>query len=104
MNAGPAPLIIIQPGLEGTRLDVYGLNAIDAIDELRLTLLHLVAMQADVQIISAVISRQSAVVLPDRNPVPVQTPSANGSSPTSRRLPTVREGKRTYAGSTDDAD
>lgn len=56
-KAGPAPLIIIQPASEGTRLDVYGIDAIDAIDEMRLALLHLVAMQADVPIISAVISR-----------------------------------------------
>lgn len=76
---GPAPLIIIQPGQEGTRLDVYGINAIEAIDELRLTLLHLVAMQSDMPIISAVISRQTAIALPDRTPVPVGKPSANGS-------------------------
>lgn len=82
--AGPAPLIIIQPGPEGTRLDVYGINAIEAIDELRLTLLHLVAMQSDMPIISAVISRKTAIALPDRIPVPVRKPSANGSAPKPR--------------------
>lgn len=83
-HAGPAPLILIQPRHDGTLLDVYGLNAIDAIDELRLALLHLVAMQTDLPIIREVISRQTAIALPDRTPVPVRKPSANGSGPKPR--------------------
>jgi hypothetical protein len=73
-QAGPAPLILIQPRPDGTLLDVYGLNAIDAIDELRLALLHLVAMQTDLPIIREVISRQTAIALPDRTPAPVRKP------------------------------
>jgi hypothetical protein len=79
-QTGPAPLILIQPRHDGTLLDVYGLNAIDAIDELRLALLHLVAMQTDLPIIREVISRQTAIALPGRNPLPVPKPAANGSA------------------------
>lgn len=79
-NAGPAPLILIQPRPDGTLLDVYGLNAIDAIDEVRLALLHLVAMQTDLPIIREVISRQTAIALPGRNPLPVGKPAVNGST------------------------
>lgn len=59
---GPAPLIIIQPGPNGTAFNAYGLNLPAVIDELRRTLVHLVAGQAGVQVISHEIPRKAAVV------------------------------------------
>lgn len=62
--AGPAPLITIQPGPEGVQLDVHGMTAKDAIESLRLSLVHLVALRSDAPISRAVVSRQTAVALP----------------------------------------
>lgn len=59
---GPAPLIIIQPGPNGSTFNAYGLSLSEVMDELRRTLIHLVAGQAGVQVISHQIPRKAAVV------------------------------------------
>lgn len=79
INAMPA-LIILQPAADGTR-----------IDELRRVLLHLVARQAGVTIISEVVSRQARIV-PAQRATPA-SPSSNGSKPSTgkaRKLPIER--------------
>lgn len=91
MNAGPAgapaPLIILQPQDSDTRIDAYGLTHSECIDELRHALIHLVAIQSGVTLISTTVSRQAAIaVLPARK-APVPVPSPNGTGP--RKQPAV---------------
>lgn len=62
-TSSPAPLIILQPQADGTRIDAYNLDHATVIDELRRALLHLVARQSGVTIISEVISRQAYVTI-----------------------------------------
>lgn len=81
MNAAPvapspAPLIILQPQADGTRIDAYGLEPAAAIDELRRALLHLVARQSGVTVISETISRHAAVVA-----TPALVPAAKAKPP-----------------------
>ena len=61
-TAGPAPLIIIQPGPDGTQFNAYDLDLPQVVDELRRTLVHLVASQAGARVIAHSIPRQAAVV------------------------------------------
>ncbi len=68
-NAGQAtfaraPLIIIQPGPNGTSYECYELRSDQVITELRLVLLDLVAQQTDVPIIRGFAQRSDAVVIP----------------------------------------
>lgn len=67
-----APMIIIQPRPDGTRIDAYNLALADIVEELRRSLIHLVATQAGVTIISHDIPRAAAVA-----PTPA-VPSRNG--------------------------
>lgn len=91
------PLILLQPAIDGTRIDAYGLDPDECIDELRRALLHLVARQAGVTIISEVVSRQAAVVLAQRatwtvTATPASSPSANGSKPKTKKSPRSQYG------------
>jgi hypothetical protein len=61
-TAGPSPLIIIQPGPDGTQFNAYDLDLPQVVDELRRTLVHLVASQAGARVIAHSIPRQAAVV------------------------------------------
>lgn len=61
-TAGPAPLIIIQPGPDGTQFNAYDLDLPQVVDELRRTLVHLVASQAGARVIAHQIPRQAAVI------------------------------------------
>jgi hypothetical protein len=65
-------VIILQPQADGTRIDAYGLDLPAAIDELRRALLHLVATQSGVTIISTTVGRNMAVLAP---------PAPEGKSP-----------------------
>lgn len=89
-ETSPAPLIILQPQADGTRIDAYGLDHATVVDELRRALLHLVARQSGVTIISEVVSRQAAVVatpaLPASKPK-VPAPSPNGTGQKKTRSP-----------------
>jgi hypothetical protein len=96
MNAGPAgapaPMIILQPQDSGTRIDAYGLTHIECIDELRHALIHLVAIQSGVTLISTTVSRQAAIaVVPARKAPAGTTIQPNGTGPKIkapiRRLP-----------------
>lgn len=75
-TSSPAPLIILQPQADGTRIDAYNLDHATVIDELRRALLHLVARQSGVTIISEVISRQAYVVV-----TPVVQPAPKSKTP-----------------------
>lgn len=71
-----APMIIIQPGPAGTRLDAYNLALAEIVDELRRSLIHLVATNAGCTVISHDIPRAAAIVAHPSAP-----PSRNGSGP-----------------------
>lgn len=63
--ATPAPMILVQPDADGSiGFNAYGLEAGEIIDTLRRSLLHLVATQAGVQVISLEVPPLAAVVLP----------------------------------------
>ena len=66
-----APMIIIQPRSDGTRLGAYNLHRVEIIDELRRALIHLVATGAGVTIISHDIPK-AAVVVPNTPAVPAR--------------------------------
>lgn len=78
---GSAPMILIEPGADGAiRLNGYGLDAGEIVDVLRRSLLHLVANQAGVQVISVEVPMRAAVVATPRTsakPKPSK-PSSNG--------------------------
>lgn len=84
MNAGPtapAPLIILQPQESGTRIDAYGVTHAECIDELRHALIHLVAMQSGVTLISTTVSRQAAIAVVPARKAPAPQPGQNGTGP-----------------------
>lgn len=88
-EAQPAPMIFIEPGPDGAiRFNAYGLDAGQIIGTLRRTLLHLVATQSGVQVISLDVPPH-ALVLPaltrSAKPKPAK-PSRNGSKATTRDL------------------
>lgn len=78
MLIAPAPLILIEPGPDGTRFNAYGLELPEIIEELRRALVHLVATSAGVEVISVTIPRDAAIAverLPVR-PQPKRRPAA----------------------------
>lgn len=84
MNAGPtapAPLIILQPQDSGTRIDAYGVTHAECIDELRHALIHLVALQSGVTLISTTVSRQAAIAVMPARKAPAPQPGQNGTGP-----------------------
>lgn len=81
----PAPMIFIEPAADGAiRLNAYGLDGGEIVEVLRRSLLHVVASQAGVQVISLDVPARAAVVA-SRTPAPkaIKTPkpSSNGSKP-----------------------
>ena len=78
--ASAAPMIIIQPQAGATRLDAYNLALSEIVDELRRAIIHLVAMDAGVAVISHTIPRDAAVAAPvahSHSPAP----GRNGARP-----------------------
>lgn len=55
------PLILLQPQADGTVINAYGLEVAAVIDELRRSLIHLVAMQHGMTI-DVIVPRRAAVV------------------------------------------
>jgi hypothetical protein len=92
-------MIIIQPRADGTRLDAYNLALAEIVDELRRSLIHLVATQAGVTIITHDIPRAAAVV-----PHTPAVPSNNGASPKPVRKPARVLGPVSFDGDQDDED
>lgn len=81
---GP-PMMLIEPAADGAiRLNAYGLDGGEIVELLRRRLLHVVALQAGVQVISVEVPARAAVVA-SRTPAPkaIKTPkpSSNGSKP-----------------------
>lgn len=77
----PAPMIFIEPGLDGSiRLNAYGLDGGEIVEVLRRSLLHLVASQAGVQVISVDVPMRAAVVAHHAAPAKPKPakPSSNG--------------------------
>lgn len=63
----PAPMIFIEPAADGSiRLNAYGLHAFEVVDVLQRSLLHLVASQAGVQVISLEAPARAAAVVAAR--------------------------------------
>ena len=75
-----APMIIIQPGPAGTRLDAYNLALAEIVDELRRALIHLVATNAGVTI-THTIPRDAAVIV---------QPAPDGSRVLAAAVPPLR--------------
>lgn len=78
--ASAAPMIIIQPSAGATRLDAYNLALSDIVDELRRAIIHLVAMDAGIAVISHTIPRDAAIAVPaahSHSPAP----GRNGARP-----------------------
>jgi hypothetical protein len=86
-------MIIIQPRVDGTRLDAYNLVLAEIVDELRRSLIHLVATQAGVTIITHDIPRAAAVA---------PTPAVSSNNGHTTKLVPVR--KRQPAAFDDDQD
>ena len=59
-TAAPSPLILIQPGADGTEFNAYGLEHAQIVEELRRVLVYVVASQAGVRTISHTIRRNGA--------------------------------------------
>ena len=79
--AGPAPMVLIEPAADGAiRLNAYGLDGGELVDLLRRSLLHLVASQAGVQVISLDVPAHAAIVASKVRATPAKAvmPSANG--------------------------
>lgn len=83
----PAPMIFVEPAGDGAiRINAYGLDAGQIIDTLRRTLLHLVATESGVQVISLDVPPAAAAIPAVRStrakakPKPAK-PSRNGSKP-----------------------
>lgn len=79
----PAPMVLIEPAADGSiRLNAYGLGGGEIVDVLRRSLLHLVASQAGVQVISLDVPAHAAVVASKVRATPAKAkavkPSANG--------------------------
>lgn len=92
----PAPMILIEPAAEGTpalragasvRFNAYGLDPAEIIDLLRRSLLHLVAQQSGIEIITLDVPARAAVVA-SRPAAPSKPktaqPGRNGSKPAPR--------------------
>lgn len=78
---GPAPMVLIEPAADGAiRLNAYGLDGGEIVDLLRRSLLHVVAMQAGVEVISVEVPAHGAVVAsrPAPSKVKALKPSVNG--------------------------
>lgn len=86
-SALPAPMIFIEPAAEGIRFNAYGLDAAEIIDALRRSLLHLVAQQSGIEIITLDVPARAAVVA-SRPAAPSKPntaqPGRNGSKPAPR--------------------
>jgi len=85
--AAPAPMIFIEPAAEAIRFNACGLDAAEIIDALRRSLLHLVAQQSGIEIITLDVPARAAVVASrpaaPSKPKTVQ-PGRNGSKPAPR--------------------
>jgi hypothetical protein len=77
-------MVLIEPAADGAiRLNAYGLDGGEIVDLLRRSLLHVVAMQAGVEVISVEVPAHGAVVASRPAPKAMKTPrlSSNGSKP-----------------------
>lgn len=84
----PAPMIFIEPLADGSiRMNAYGLYAGEVVDALRRSLLHLVAQQSGIEIITLDVPARAAVVA-SRPAAPSKPktaqPGRNGSKPAPR--------------------
>jgi len=88
MATAPAPMMLIEPGADGAiRLNAYGLDAAEMVDVLRRSLLHLVATQAGVQVISLEVPRAAAVVASRAPSKPTSAPKRPQPSRNGRSAP-----------------
>lgn len=78
----PAPMILIEPVDGAIRFNAYGLDAGQMIDLLRRTLLHLVATQSGMNVVSIEVPPAAAIVLDKPAGTPkkptTKKPSSNG--------------------------
>jgi hypothetical protein len=74
-------MVLIEPAADGAiRLNAYGLDGGEIVEVLRRSLLHLVASQAGVQVISLDVPAHAAIVASKVRATPAKAvkPSANG--------------------------
>lgn len=78
----PAPMILIEPADGAIRFNAYGLEAGEMIDLLRRSLLHLVATQSDMNVVSIEVPPAAAIVL--------DKPAGTPKKPTTKK-PTTKK-------------
>lgn len=84
----PAPMILIEPAGDAIRFNAYGLDAGQMIDLLRRSLLHLVATQSGLHVVSIEVPPAAAIVLD--KPAKATTKARATKKPSTNGRPAMR--------------
>ena len=85
------PLILLQPGPDGSQFTSYGLEIVDIIESLRLALIHAVAKHAGATVIDESISRNNRILKVAAVPVKARDLVATPAPSKPKRLPEFAE-------------